>query len=447
MVETKRFIGSDLSRLYGRVRREFGPDAVIVGTRSLLREGAEPLTEIVAAPPGSEDELSMDLQRTLVEAVLERVTASPSLTVGDLEDRVARETVERSDRAPELSPALERSEAELPEWLHGFVADAPSGPAEAVAAEAPASTQSRRSKAAVRLAPLPDTGPDEVAPPEMVPRRAPSLKPAGKEEAMPPAPVVDLAPRLRPAPAGIGAALLAVGFSEPAAEAVARSVHGGLEPHLAVARFVGDLATHYPDEATTALITIEGGEGSGRTTALMRMALDCADAGREAILLASDGVHVGAREQVHAYGEAIGIRVVDAYQPADITKALGRVPRGTCLFVDVPAGPWRVPHPVQAAHYRYLALPAHWQREAIDRGLGMVTQGGAAGAIITFADLAPSLTPILSLAIESGVGLAFISSGRDVSSGIGVVEPLTLASGIFTIMTGETTNGRLVATA
>ena len=67
--------------------------------------------------------------------------------------------------------------------------------------------------------------------------------------------------------------------------------------------------------------------------------------------------------------------------------------------------------------------------------------------MITFADITTNLTPILSLIIESGMGLAFLSSGRDVSTGIGVADPLTLASGIFTIRTGETTNGRLVATA
>ena len=56
-METKRFIGNDMTRLYEKVRREFGSDAVIVRTRTLLRDGAEPLIEIVAAPPNAGEEV------------------------------------------------------------------------------------------------------------------------------------------------------------------------------------------------------------------------------------------------------------------------------------------------------------------------------------------------------------------------------------------------------
>ena len=56
-MEPKRFIGNDMTRLYEKVRREFGPDAVIVRTRTLLRDGADPLIEILAAPPEAEKEL------------------------------------------------------------------------------------------------------------------------------------------------------------------------------------------------------------------------------------------------------------------------------------------------------------------------------------------------------------------------------------------------------
>ena len=52
-----------------------------------------------------------------------------------------------------------------------------------------------------------------------------------------------------------------------------------------------------------------------------------------------------------------------------------------------------------------------------------------------------------SLIVEAGLGLAFLSSGRDVATGIDVADPLTLASGVFTTRSRETTNGRLVATA
>jgi hypothetical protein len=67
--------------------------------------------------------------------------------------------------------------------------------------------------------------------------------------------------------------------------------------------------------------------------------------------------------------------------------------------------------------------------------------------VITFSDLATTLAPVLSTVVESRLGIAFLSSNRDVGAGIGVADPLTLASGMFTIRTGETTDGRLVASA
>ena len=90
-METKRYIGNDTTRIFARVRAELGPDAVIVRTRSLLREGAEPLIEVLAAV-ASESGLPLALQRSLIEGALARVEfEGKPLTVGDLEDLATRE--------------------------------------------------------------------------------------------------------------------------------------------------------------------------------------------------------------------------------------------------------------------------------------------------------------------------------------------------------------------
>jgi flagellar biosynthesis GTPase FlhF len=77
-LETKRYIGNDMTRIFVRVRRELGPDAVIVQTRSLMRDGADPLIEVLAtASTGGEDALTLALQRVLVQGSLEHAQASP----------------------------------------------------------------------------------------------------------------------------------------------------------------------------------------------------------------------------------------------------------------------------------------------------------------------------------------------------------------------------------
>lgn len=439
-METKRFIGSDLARIFARVRRDLGPDAVIIRTRSLLREGAEPLIEIVAAPGAAHEEVSLELQTALIEGALARLERTPVQTVGDLEDIAARETLDAGLPVPDPPPAS-------PAWLQGFIADAPTGPAGSPDASDEPSGAMEAGRT-VRFAPLPHPDEAPTPPQEWVRPPRPTIatqEPGQRESPVPP--VVEIGRRFRPADPGIGPSLVAAGLSDVAADLIARSPHGTLEPHEALARYLGDSIARYPDEAHTALITIEGPAGTGRTTALMRMALDCADSGRDAILLAADGAHVGAREQVHAYGEAIGLEVIDAYQPAEIARALSRAKRGTCLFGDVPAGAWSMRLPDPARHFRYLALPSHWQREAVERALAGMEIEHAAGCVLTFTDITTDLTPVLSFAVEAGLGIAFLSSGRDVATGIGVADALTLASGMFTIRTGETTNGRLVATA
>ena len=452
-METKRFIGSDLTRIYDRVKRDFGPDAVIVRTRSLLREGAEPLMEVVVAPPDSDEELSLDLQRTLIEGALGRVTVSKPVTIGDLEDQIAREAMAESEAPAPMSRATFEMPP-LPDWLAGFVADAPAPPVQALDADpdgvGPEEGPSPRRRRRASLTPLPDDVADAAPSPDWATRARPEIvtrkhvRPSGRADE---GRATGRPLKVQPSGPGIAAELTAAGLSEVAARVVARSPYCALEPQEAVANVVADRLSRYPDEGQTALITIEGPAGSGRTTALMRMALDCADAGRDAILIAADSAHVGAREQVHAYGDAIGLEVFDTFEADELARIVARARPGTCVFADVPAGEWTAPTEVADQHYRYLALPANWQPEAYERTISTARAGEAVGWVLTFADITTNLTPVLSLVLESPLGIAFLSSGRDVSSGIGVVDALTLASGIFTIRRGDTTNGRLVASA
>ena len=416
-----------MERIYQRVHRELGPEAIIIETRSLLREGAEPLIELLACLPEGES-LPLQLQSQMVNGVLGRVERqSAPRTIGDLEDLAAREV--------DFEPGLAATEVHYPtaspepSWLQGFVGDAPSGPA-----------------SSGPFAPLDGLETEEIAPLQFsqrpVPRR-PGQRPF--------APVTDQShedgPQFRPIPPASSAHLVAAGFSIEAALAVEPFEQPGRTTEEALAECLASLDLAYPDEQRTAIITIQGAAGSGRTTALMRMALDCADSGRSAILVAADSSRIAGREQIHAYGEALGIPVVDAYSHQELVQAVTAARRGTCLFVDVPAGPWQSPAVPSVSHFTYLALPAHWQTSAIQSAMAASSQGGLAGAVLTFTDLAPGLTPALSCLIERRLGIAFISSSRDVTTGIEVADLLTLASGAFTTPSGVTTNGRLVATA
>lgn len=439
-----------MARIFARVRNELGPDAVIVGTRSLMRDGADPLIEVLASPAGTEAELSLAMQRSVTQGLLSRVeTSSSGLTIGDLEDLASREREQTLREYTASEPAyfaapqhLEGFEDEAPDWFEGFV-PAPPAPARhehipAFEPEPPAPFEDALD--AIQLPELEALPPMQFRPrPRIVTRPANTNGPGPVTVAPTPA------PRFEPAPPGVAGALLSLGFSSGAAHAVASRHPELTNPEQALGELLASREARYPGEGRTAIITIQGPPGAGRTTALMRMALDCADAGRHAILVAADTARTGGREQVHAYGEAIGVQVFDAFAPQDLVHAVTRAPKGACVFVDVPAGRWSPPSIPGVQHFSYAAIPAHWNASVLAAQLADAHE--SAGAVLTFTDLATDLIPAISLVVETGLGLAFLSSGRDVSTGIEVADPLMLASGVFTTTTRETTNGRLVATA
>jgi hypothetical protein len=410
-LETKRFIGSDMTRLLERVRREFGADAVLVSTRTLSREDAAPLTEVVAAPPGDDPGLALDFQRALLTGALARLGAGAGgATIGDLEDLVALEEALGAATSPADLPAPEEAQ-----WLEGFVANAPPAPAGAAGDPAPG-----------QEAPLHSGLPSFAL-----------------------RPVADL-----PVPGSRGRDSLAgrlvdAGFSEAAAAILAEESGDEADPAAALVNVLGARDVQYPAASTKAIVTIQGPAGSGRTTALIRMALDCLDSGRQALLVAADSTHTGAREQIHAYADAMGLHAVDAFDASELLRVAAAAPAGLCLFVDWPPRPWAPPDcgELPAAFFPYLALPAHWQPAVLEAELAPYDLGAFAGCIPTFTDLATDLSPVLSAVVESRLGVAFLSSGRDVSTGIEVADLRRLASGIWSTRTGERADVRLAASA
>jgi flagellar biosynthesis GTPase FlhF len=483
-VEPKRFIGNDMQRIYDRVRREFGAEAEIVRTRSLYREGAEPLIEVLAAAPNAGQELALDLQWTMVDGALGRLQiARARATVGDLEDMVARDTdgppalppPPRSHHEAEGAPApafasTTQAPAAMPEWFQGFVPaqgvrhnrgaaeDAAVLPAEAFEDEPAglpralddvreagrARTETARVFPEFPAEPLPamEWGNRPRAITETIEVHSPAPAPAPT-----PTPVKGRRRASARAPRGLAAALEEAGLTARAATLVTDGTAGENVPERALAEILAGRWVRYPDENNVAIVTVQGPVGAGRTTALIRMALDCSDSGREAVLVAADFSRAAGRAQVHAYADAIGVPVEEAFDPADLVAIAERAKPGTCLFVDVAAGPWEAPPVEGVEQVNYLALPAHWQHGALAAQLEIFAQQQLSGCLITFTDLATNLSPVVSAVVESQLGVAFLSSGRDVTTGIEVMDPVALASGICAVQPGETTNGRLVATA
>lgn len=400
-METKRYIGNDLNRLYARIRREIGEDAIIVRTRSLLREDAEPLVEILATSDDGSLGLPNELQRSMIESVLSRV--SPSLTVGDLEDLVQRENLSRGAapiayNEPEPEPQDDFSEADL---LDQLVAEI-----ERRGIEHPAPLRERL------------TQPQEPAP-------APGLS----------------------SEANLRRMLAVAGFSQDVVSAIAGAAAPADDAAHAVAATAlrGRLA--YPEEDQTAVISVQGVARSGRTVALLRMAQDCAAAGRPTVLVAAADVPSEVSGYFRQFCAANGIRFTHGRDLAAIGRQAKRAEPGTCFFIDCPSGVWRMPLPVGVRHFRYLAVPSVCDRDQLRAMLSPFEPAAMSGIVPTFVEAAETFAPVLDTSISLGVGIAFLSAGDDPTSGIEVADLFTLASGSLPTTTGVTADGRLSAIA
>ncbi len=401
MLETKRYIGNDLNRLYARIRREIGDDAIIVRTRSLLREDAEPLVEILATRDDGSLGLPNELQHSMLETVLSRV--SPSLTVGDLEDLVQRENL-----------------------AHGT----PYAPA-----------------------PQDDQSDDDFTEAELLDQLVAEIERRGIQHPAPlherlsspePATIVEMAGVPQPAKRKT---LALAGFSQDSIAAIVAATGDESDPARAVAATVlgGKLA--YPDEEQTAVISVQGVASSGRTVALLRMAQDCAAAGRPAVLVSAADVPPEVAGYFRSFCVASNIRFTHGRDLAAIGRQAKRAEAGTCFFIDCPAGVWRMPLPVGVRHYRYLAVPAVCDRDQLAALLAPFDPAAMSGIIPTFAEAAHSYAPVLDTAIALRLGVAFLSAGDNPTTGIEVADLFKLASGSLPTSTGVTADGRLTAIA
>ncbi len=436
MVESKRFIGSDMTRLYERVRREFGPDAVIVRTRSLMRENAEPLIEIVAAPADAEPELSLDLQWTMVDGALGRLQiARPRATIGDVEDAIEREAIGQPEPLGRLAEPARYATGQHPgeRRPHSFAEastpeeeDPEPGPRPASPHNVPFEQRVRRRS----FAPL--DGLPAIDPP------LPGWV-VGREQ---------VATRPRPAEAGsLTGELIAAGLSELAAGRAGAAADPGRDAASALAAALGRNEPRFPGDGETAVITLQGPPGSGRTTALVRMALDCADAGREVILVAADSSRAAAREQLHAYAEATGLPILDAPDQAALLRAIEDSRAGACVFADLPSAGRTFGRLEGIEHYAYAVLPSTWHYAALAALLRMHPARGLAGCIPTFMDYTAQTPALASILIEQSLGIAFLSTGPDVASGLVAPDFRRMALGILRASTGDTTDGRMLASA
>lgn len=173
------------------------------------------------------------------------------------------------------------------------------------------------------------------------------------------------------------------------------------------------------------VIAVVGPTGVGKTTTVAKLAARfCLRHGRkEVALITTDSFRIGGQEQLFTFGSILGIPVQVATSPEELSRALASVSDRKLVLVDtagmsqrdmglseqfatLAAGGSRVKP--------YLVLSAISQGMVISEAIQAFGSIGLAGAIVTKADEAASLGPVITSLIKHRLPLSFIGNGQRV---------------------------------
>jgi flagellar biosynthesis protein FlhF len=182
----------------------------------------------------------------------------------------------------------------------------------------------------------------------------------------------------------------------------------------------------------TRTIFVIGPTGVGKTTTLAKLAANFAlNEQRRVALLTTDTYRIAAIPQLRTYGEIMGLTLDVAYSPSELQDLVLRHQDKDIVLVDTP-GRSQHNQPMLEEMVDFMrAVPSRTLYLAVSAAskyrdmLDVVNHFGTVsidGIIITKLDETVSFGPILNLASEVGLLLAYYTNGQDVPADIEIAD-------------------------
>lgn len=440
-MRVKRFVAPTMQEAVERVRAEFGPEAIILQTRT-YRRGLFGLfgprrTEVLAAVDQRARREATSTQAPPAQAAAPAGLAS-LWTANPLP--TAAGGPPPASPPPGASPAVQERAALLGQQTSAQPAF-PAGPTTSPQGPwgVPAAPAGWAANGHVQAPGMPAAGPEEAAPAVRVEVREAVPPPAGADPSWPPGlekvyqRLVDRAvepPFARQVVDGL-VPLVAPGAQLPEERLfeLARDHLAGLIPVSPSLR-LGD--------GPRRVMVLVGPTGVGKTTSLAKLAAHYGlMAGHPVGLITFDTYRVGAAEQLRTYAEIIGLPMEVVYHPGELEATLNRMADRQLLLVDT-AG--RSPQDLMRlqemrAYLRllpdpevYLVLSATVRYADMVRAVERFEPLGFRHLIITKVDETTAPGMLLNAVMFTGRPLAYISTGQDVPDDFEVADPDRVAA-------------------
>lgn len=404
-MQLKRYEVADMSEAMAQIKRDLGPDAVILSTRKIRKRksksgpGGQSLYEVVAAadPQGLE------------------ILPTPG------SKRAAASAPRASSPLP--APETERKGGPLPTQARNRNADAPPEPR-------------RRTERSPATQPPPAVALDSLRE-ELQEVRGELRTLQG---------IVDGARHLPQSLQGIHQQLVACGIAEEITGQLLEEISAGKSPKVlseeavlqealqqAMTRKIKTLEPRAAGNHTPHLMAFVGPTGVGKTTTIAKLAAASALLQRQRVaLLTLDTYRIAAVEQLKVYGKIIGTPVSVVLDREELGQALREMQGFDVILIDTAGRShrhveqmWELktllsqPWPIET----HLVLSATTREEEAVEICGQFSRIPCHSLLFTKLDESSSLGSLFNLAVRTAKPLSYLTTGQRVPEDIEVATP------------------------
>ncbi|WP_144209925.1 flagellar biosynthesis protein FlhF [Shewanella donghaensis] len=432
-MKIKRFFAKDMRSALAQVKETLGSDAVIMSNKKVTGgieivaavDYDEPKADVaVNSPvPGfmnlSDDQVSIGASKPAIKA---QTKVSPPPVADSLQALLEKQHIRLQQQMTQ-----QQEEPELPDW------------AKQLEASKPAYKESKKPQQFVepsRPSPKGHSTEMEAMREEMASLRGlltHQVSSLMKEQKK----------RTDPVGAMLESKLIAAEFSPAVATKLS-----GLSQHFSPADLVralpqslANLLDNQGDDIvrTGGVVAFVGPTGVGKTTSLAKLAARfAAHHGPEQVaLITTDHYRIGAFEQLATYGKIMGCPVKQAHDLAELEQILYQFKNRKLVLIDTAGMGQRDLRLYQQlddlmANTRipirsYLVMSATSQRKVLEDAVEHFKRIPLSGCILTKLDESVSIAGALSVLIQNGLPLSYVTDGQRVPEDMQVADTLTLA--------------------
>lgn len=194
------------------------------------------------------------------------------------------------------------------------------------------------------------------------------------------------------------------------------------------------------------VVAFVGPTGVGKTTTIAKLAARYASYhGSDHVgLITTDHYRIGAFEQLATYGKIMGCPVRQVHDINELEQVLYQFRNRKLILIDTAGMGQRDLRLFQqldnlTANSRlpirnYLVMAATGQRKVLEEAVAQFKRIVLSGVVLTKLDESTSLAPALSVLIESGLPLSYVTDGQRVPEDMQVADTLALANSALSVL-------------